>query len=637
MQITFLDGKVREFQDGITGLEIAKSISSSLEKNAVAIEFNGQLKDLNIPLTTDGTCRIVTKNDTDGLEIIRHDAAHVLAEAIKELYPDAQITIGPVIENGFFYDIHRETPFSPDDLEKLEIRMREIVDRNEPIQREEWDRNKAIEFFESIGELFKAEIIRDLPEDQTISLYRQGAFLDLCRGPHLPSTGRLGKAFKLQKLAGAYWRGNSNNPMLQRIYGTAWATEEQLKEHLFMLEEAEKRDHRKLGREMELFHLQEEAPGSVFWHPKGWVVYRTLQDYIRKRIAKAGYVEVNTPIMVDRKLWEESGHWEKFQENMFISETENKLFALKPMNCPCHVQIFKQGLKSYRDLPLRMAEFGCCHRNEPSGALHGIMRVRSFVQDDAHIFCQEDSIGDETKSFCELLLSVYKDLGFENIRVKFSTRPEKRAGTDEVWDKAEGMLMEATTAAGITYELNPGEGAFYGPKLEFVLRDAIGRDWQCGTLQVDFVLPERLDASYVGPDGNKHRPVMLHRAILGSLERFIGILIENYSGKLPLWLAPVQVVIATVVDGANSYAEQLCEQLKALGIRAETDLRNEKISYKVRDLSLQKTPYIAVVGASEVEKEQVSIRKLGSTDQTVFEVKDFIATIQTEAAPPLSK
>jgi threonyl-tRNA synthetase len=637
MQITFLDGKVREFQDGITGLEIAKSISSSLEKNAVAIEFNGQLKDLNIPLTTDGTCRIVTKNDTDGLEIIRHDAAHVLAEAIKELYPDAQITIGPVIENGFFYDIHRETPFSPDDLEKLEIRMREIVDRNEPIQREEWDRNKAIEFFESIGELFKAEIIRDLPEDQTISLYRQGAFLDLCRGPHLPSTGRLGKAFKLQKLAGAYWRGNSNNPMLQRIYGTAWATEEQLKEHLFMLEEAEKRDHRKLGREMELFHLQEEAPGSVFWHPKGWVVYRTLQDYIRKRIAKAGYVEVNTPIMVDRKLWEESGHWEKFQENMFISETENKLFALKPMNCPCHVQIFKQGLKSYRDLPLRMAEFGCCHRNEPSGALHGIMRVRSFVQDDAHIFCQEDSIGDETKSFCELLLSVYKDLGFENIRVKFSTRPEKRAGTDEVWDKAEGMLMEATTAAGITYELNPGEGAFYGPKLEFVLRDAIGRDWQCGTLQVDFVLPERLDASYVGPDGNKHRPVMLHRAILGSLERFIGILIENYSGKLPLWLAPVQVVIATVVEGANSYAEQLCEQLKALGIRAETDLRNEKISYKVRDLSLQKTPYIAVVGASEVEKEQVSIRKLGSTDQTVFDVKDFIATIQTEAAPPLSK
>lgn len=637
MQITFLDGKVREFQDGITGLEIAKSISSSLEKNAVAIEFNGQLKDLNIPLTTDGTCRIVTKNDTDGLEIIRHDAAHVLAEAIKELYPDAQITIGPVIENGFFYDIHRETPFSPDDLEKLEIRMREIVDRNEPIQREEWDRNKAIEFFESIGELFKAEIIRDLPEDQTISLYRQGAFLDLCRGPHLPSTGRLGKAFKLQKLAGAYWRGNSNNPMLQRIYGTAWATEEQLKEHLFMLEEAEKRDHRKLGREMELFHLQEEAPGSVFWHPKGWVVYRTLQDYIRKRIAKAGYVEVNTPIMVDRKLWEESGHWEKFQENMFISETENKLFALKPMNCPCHVQIFKQGLKSYRDLPLRMAEFGCCHRNEPSGALHGIMRVRSFVQDDAHIFCQEDSIGDETKSFCELLLSVYKDLGFENIRVKFSTRPEKRAGTDEVWDKAEGMLMEATTAAGITYELNPGEGAFYGPKLEFVLRDAIGRDWQCGTLQVDFVLPERLDASYIGPDGNKHRPVMLHRAILGSLERFIGILIENYSGKLPLWLAPVQVVIATVVDGANSYAEQLCEQLKALGIRAETDLRNEKISYKVRDLSLQKIPYIAVVGASEVEKEQVSIRKLGSTDQTVFDVKDFITTIQTEAAPPLSK
>ncbi len=634
MQITFLDGKVREFPDGSTGQEIAKSISNSLEKIAVAVEFNGELKDLNIPLTTDGTCRIITKNDPEGLDVIRHDTAHVLAEAIKELYPDAQITIGPVIENGFFYDIHREVPFSPEDLEKLEIRMREIVDRNEQIQREEWERNKAIAFFESIGEAFKAEIIRDLPEDQIISLYRQGNFLDLCRGPHLLSTGRLGKAFKLQKLAGAYWRGDSKNPMLQRIYGTAWATEEQLQQHLFMLEEAEKRDHRRLGREMGLFHLQEEAPGSVFWHPKGWVIYRTLQEYIRKRISKVGYVEVNTPIMVDRKLWEESGHWEKFHENMFISETENKLFALKPMNCPCHVQIFKQGLKSYRDLPLRMAEFGCCHRNEPSGALHGIMRVRSFVQDDAHIFCQEDSIGDETKSFCELLLSVYKDLGFENIRVKFSTRPEKRAGSDEVWDKAEGMLMEATTAAGIQYELNPGEGAFYGPKLEFVLRDAIGRDWQCGTLQVDFVLPDRLDASYVGPDGNKHRPVMLHRAILGSLERFIGILIENYSGKLPLWLAPVQVVIATVVEGANTYAEHLSDRLKDMGIRAETDLRNEKISYKVRDLSLQKIPYIAVVGAQEVEKEQVSIRKLGSPDQIVMQWTEFADMIKNEGASP---
>jgi threonyl-tRNA synthetase len=634
MQITFLDGKTKTVESGVTGLEIAKGISSSLEKIAVAVEFNGELKDLNIPLTTDGTCRIITKNDPEGLEILRHDAAHVLAEAIKEIYPDAQITIGPVIENGFYYDIHRSQPFTPDDFEILEKKMREIVDRNEPIQREEWDRDEAIKFFESIGESFKAEIIRDLPKDQTISFYRQGSFLDLCRGPHLPSTGRLGKAFKLQKLAGAYWRGDSNNPMLQRIYGTAWATDEQLKQYLFMLEEAEKRDHRKLGKEMGLFHLQEEAPGSIFWHPKGWTVYRLLQDYIRRRISKVGYVEVNTPIMVDRSLWEDSGHWEKFHENMFISETENKLFALKPMNCPGHVQIFKQGLKSYRELPLRMAEFGCCHRNEPSGALHGIMRVRSFVQDDAHIFCQEDSIGTETKDFCDLLLSVYKDLGFTDVRVKFSTRPEKRAGTDEGWDKAEGLLMEATTAAGIQYELNPGEGAFYGPKLEFVLRDAIGRDWQCGTLQVDFVLPERLDASYVGSDGAKHRPVMLHRAILGSLERFIGILIENYAGKLPLWLAPIQVVIATVVDSANGYADQLCEELKAQGIRSETDLRNEKISYKVRDLSLQKTPYIAVVGANEVQNKEVSLRKLGSNDQTVMTWKDFVDMLKFETAPP---
>jgi threonyl-tRNA synthetase len=634
MQIEFPDGRIQQVEPGVTGSDIAKGISPSLEKKAVAISLNGELKDLNIPLTTGGKFRIITKDDPEGLDILRHDTAHVLAETIKELYPDAQITIGPVIENGFFYDIYREKTFATDDFETIEQRMREIVDRNEPIQREEWDRDEAIKYFETIGEKFKAEIIRDLPADQVISLYRQGKFLDLCRGPHLPSTGRLGKAFKLMKLAGAYWRGDSKNPMLQRIYGTAWATEEQLKQHLHMLEEAEKRDHRKLGREMGLFHMQEEAPGSVFWHPKGWSIYRELQNYIRRRISKVGYVEVNTPIMVDRALWEASGHWEKFHENMFISETEDKLFALKPMNCPCHVQIFRQGIKSYRDLPLRMAEFGCCHRNEPSGALHGLMRVRSFVQDDAHIFCQEDDITSETKAFCGLLLSVYKDFGFTDVRIKFSDRPEKRAGTDATWDKAEGALMEAIKASGLEYDLNPGEGAFYGPKLEFVLRDAIGRDWQCGTLQVDFVLPERLDANYIGSDGEKHRPVMLHRAILGSIERFFGILIENYAGKLPLWLAPTQVVIATVVESANGYAESVCNQLKELGLRAELDLRNEKISYKVRDLSVQKIQYIAVVGAKEAEENTVSVRQLGSPDQTVMTLKDFIAMMATNAAPP---
>lgn len=634
MQIEFPDGRIQQVEPGVTGSDIAKGISPSLEKKAVAISLNGELKDLNIPLTTGGKFRIMTKDDPEGLDILRHDTAHVLAETIKELYPDAQITIGPVIENGFFYDIYREKTFTTDDFETIEQRMREIVDRNEPIQREEWDRDEAIKYFESIGEKFKAEIIRDLPVDQVISLYRQGKFLDLCRGPHLPSTGRLGKAFKLMKLAGAYWRGDSKNPMLQRIYGTAWATEEQLKQHLHMLEEAEKRDHRKLGREMGLFHMQEEAPGSVFWHPKGWSIYRELQNYIRRRISKVGYVEVNTPIMVDRALWEASGHWEKFHENMFISETEDKLFALKPMNCPCHVQIFRQGIKSYRDLPLRMAEFGCCHRNEPSGALHGLMRVRSFVQDDAHIFCQEDDITSETKAFCDLLLSVYNDFGFTDVRIKFSDRPEKRAGTDATWDKAEGALMEAIKASGLEYDLNPGEGAFYGPKLEFVLRDAIGRDWQCGTLQVDFVLPERLDANYIGSDGEKHRPVMLHRAILGSIERFFGILIENYAGKLPLWLAPTQVVIATVVESANGYAESVCNQLKELGLRAELDLRNEKISYKVRDLSVQKIQYIAVVGAKEAEENTVSVRQLGSPDQTVMTLKDFIAMMATNAAPP---
>jgi threonyl-tRNA synthetase len=634
MQIEFPDGRVQAFEAGVTGSEIAKSISPSLEKRAVAIALNDELKDLNVPLTSGGKFRIVTKDDTEGLEILRHDAAHVLAEAIKELYPETQITIGPVIEHGFYYDIHREKPFTTEDFDALEQRMKEIVDRDEPIQREEWNRDEAIKFFESIGEKFKAEIIRDIPAGQTISLYRQGKFLDLCRGPHLPSTGRLGKAFKLMKLAGAYWRGDSKNPMLQRIYGTAWATEEQLKQHLHMLEEAEKRDHRKLGKELNLFHMQEEAPGSVFWHPKGWIVYRELQEYIRRRLKKADYVEVNTPILLDKTLWEASGHWEKFQENMFISETEGKLFAVKPMSCPGHIQIFRQGIKSYRDLPLRMAEFGCCHRNEASGALHGIMRVRAFVQDDAHIFCQESDIGSETKAFCELLMAVYKDFGFEDVRVKFSSRPEKRAGTDEAWDKAEALLMKATSDAGINYEQNPGEGAFYGPKLEFVLRDAIGRDWQCGTLQVDFILPERLDANYIGPDGEKHRPVMIHRAILGTFERFLGILIENCAGKFPLWLAPTQVVVATVVESANDYAQKVCEILKDAGLRAEVDLRNEKISYKIRDLSVQKIQYIAVVGAKEADEGTVSVRQLGSQDQTVMTLDAFVDMMQHNAASP---
>jgi threonyl-tRNA synthetase len=634
MQIEFPDGRVQAFEAGVTGSEIAKSISPSLEKRAVAIAVNDELKDLNVPLTSGGKFRIVTKDDTEGLEILRHDAAHVLAEAIKELYPETQITIGPVIEHGFYYDIHREKPFTTEDFDALEQRMKEIVDRDEPIQREEWNRDEAIKFFESIGEKFKAEIIRDIPVGQTISLYRQGKFLDLCRGPHLPSTGRLGKAFKLMKLAGAYWRGDSKNPMLQRIYGTAWATEEQLKQHLHMLEEAEKRDHRKLGKELNLFHMQEEAPGSVFWHPKGWIVYRELQEYIRRRLKKADYVEVNTPILLDKTLWEASGHWEKFQENMFISETEGKLFAVKPMSCPGHIQIFRQGIKSYRDLPLRMAEFGCCHRNEASGALHGIMRVRAFVQDDAHIFCQESDIGSETKAFCELLMAVYKDFGFADVRVKFSSRPEKRAGTDEAWDKAEALLMKATSDAGISYEQNPGEGAFYGPKLEFVLRDAIGRDWQCGTLQVDFILPERLDANYIGPDGEKHRPVMIHRAILGTFERFLGILIENCAGKFPLWLAPTQVVVATVVESANDYAQKVCENLKDAGLRAEVDLRNEKISYKIRDLSVQKIQYIAVVGAKEADEGTVSVRQLGSQDQTVMTLDAFVDMMQHNAASP---
>jgi threonyl-tRNA synthetase len=633
--IKLKDGTSRQYNAVVTGHEIAASISPRLAKEAVAVRVDGVLKDLTLAVPAESTVEIVTRHEEDGLEILRHDAAHVMAEAVKELYPETQITIGPAITNGFYYDFHREKPFTPDDLLKIEQRMREIVDRDEPISREEWDRSKAVQFYKDQGEIFKAELIDSIPGDEPLSFYRQGQFVDLCRGPHLPSTGKLGKAFKLMKLAGAYWRGDHNNPMLQRVYGTAWATDQQLQDYLHMLEEAEKRDHRRLGTELDLFHIQEEAVGSVFWHPKGWTLYRGLESFMRQRLDANGYVEVKTPQLLDRSLWEKSGHWEKFREHMFTVDSEDKVLAIKPMNCPCHVQIFKQGIKSYRDLPLRMAEFGSCHRNEPSGALHGLMRVRAFVQDDAHIFCTPDQIISETKAFCDLLKSIYKDLGFTDIKVRFSDRPEKRAGTDQDWDLAEKALREASAAAGLEYSPNPGEGAFYGPKLEFVLRDAIGRDWQCGTLQVDYILPERLDASYVGEDGKKHRPVMLHRAILGTFERFIGVFIEHCGGKFPFWLTPVQVAVATITSDGNEYAHQICKELKDKGIRVEMDLRNEKISYKIRDLSLQKIPVILVVGNREAESGTVAVRRLDGEAQEVLPFAQVLAQLIEKAKVPL--
>lgn len=632
--IRLKDGSTRHYEGSVTGLEIAQSISPRLAKEAVVIRVDGVLRDLTLPVPSEAMVEIVTKQDPDALEVLRHDAAHVIAEAVKELYPETQVTIGPAIENGFYYDFYREKPFTPEDLLVIEERMREIVARNEPIVRSVMGRDEAVKLFLGMGEEFKAEIIADLPADQEITLYTQGDFVDLCRGPHLPSTGRLGTAFKLMKVAGSYWRGDHNNPVLQRIYGTAWATEQQLKDYLYQLEEAEKRDHRRLGHELGLFHTQEEAAGSVFWHPKGWTLYRTLETFMRNRLEKTDYVEVRTPQMLDRTLWETSGHWEKFREDMFTAESEHRTLVIKPMNCPCHVQIFKQGLKSYRDLPLRMAEFGSCHRNEPSGALHGLMRVRAFVQDDAHIFCTPEQIVSETKLFCDLLKSVYNDLGFTDVRIKFSDRPAKRAGSDDVWDQAENALTEAATAAGLEYTLNPGEGAFYGPKLEFVLRDALGRDWQCGTLQVDFVLPERLDANYIAEDGKKHRPVMLHRAILGSFERFIGVLIEHYAGKFPLWLAPVQVAIATITSESDEYAQTVLKRLKAAGLRVDLDDRNEKISYKIRELSLQKTPIILALGKREAENQTVAIRRLGSNDQVVVSLDEFIEGAVKEAQMP---
>lgn len=633
--ITLPDGSVRQFDGPVTGLDVAADIGPGLAKAALAVRIDGEMKDLATTIDTDANLAIVTSKDEDALDLLRHDCAHVLAEAVQELYPGTQVTIGPTIENGFYYDFARDEPFSSDDLEKMEAKMHEIIDRDSPFVREVWSRHDAIRHFLEIGEKYKAQIIEDLPEGEPIGIYRQGDWLDLCRGPHLPSTGRVGHAFKLMKLAGAYWRGDHRNEMLQRIYGTCWFNEKDLNAYLHMLEEAEKRDHRRLGREMDLFHIQEEAPGSAFWHPKGWTLYRLCQNYMRARLDDAGYVEVNTPQLVDRALWEASGHWEKFRENMFISESEDKLLAIKPMNCPCHVQIFKQGITSYRDLPLRMAEFGSCHRNEPSGALHGLMRVRAFTQDDAHIFCRPDQIEAETKIFINLLSSVYKDFGFDDFVIKFSDRPDVRAGSDETWDRAEKALLDATKAAGHDPILNPGEGAFYGPKLEFVLRDAIGRDWQCGTLQVDFVLPERLDAHYIAEDGAKHRPVMLHRAILGSFERFIGILIENYAGRFPLWLAPHQVTVATITNESDAYAAQVAKACRAAGLRVETDTRNEKINYKIREHSHAKVPVIMVVGAKEAEAGTVAIRRLGGKDQEILALEQAIDTLGTEAAGPL--
>lgn len=634
--ITLPDGSTRSFDNPVSGLEIAASIGPGLAKAALVISVDGELWDLSRPIETDAAISIVTAKDDAGLEVLRHDTAHLMAEAVKELYPDTQVTIGPAIENGFYYDFARTEPFTPDDLVAIEARMAEIVKRDEEITREVWPREKAVEFFKQAGEHYKAEIIAGIPGDEDITLYRQGDFIDLCRGPHLPSTGRIG-AFKLTKIAGAYWRGNSDNEMLQRIYGTAWATEKDLKAYLHRLEEAEKRDHRRLGREMNLFHLQQEAMGMVFWHPHGWRLYRTVQTYIRQRLDAAGYVEVKTPELIDRSLWEASGHWEKFREHMFTTEAEERVLALKPMNCPGHVQIFRQGIKSYRDLPLRMAEFGACHRYEPSGALHGLMRVRGFVQDDAHIFCTDDQITPETEDFCDLLMSIYRDFGFEQVRVNFADRPAVRVGADDVWDRAEEALLEAVKGTGLEVQHTPGEGAFYGPKLEFVLRDAIGRDWQCGTLQVDFVLPERLDATYVGEDGERHRPVMLHRAILGSLERFLGILIEHYAGRFPLWLAPRQVVVATITADSDGYAGEVLARLRAAGLNAEADLRNEKIGYKVREHSVAKVPAILAVGAREAEGETVAMRRLGVKEQEILALDEAVDRLQKEAAGPLAR
>ena len=624
INITFPDASVKQFDTPITGLQIADSISSGLRRNAVAIVVDDQQWDLTREITSDAAVNIITRDTEDGLEVLRHDAAHIMAEAVKELFPETQVTIGPSIENGFYYDFARETAFTPEDLDVIEGRMKEIVRRNEVIHREVWTREDAIEYFNGIGEHYKAEIIADLPTDETITVYRQGEFLDLCRGPHLPSTGILRDGFKLTKLAGAYWRGDSNNAQLQRIYGTAWSDKKQLKAYLHRMAEAEKRDHRKLGKALDLFHIQDEAPGSVFWHPKGWSIYQAVQNYMAEKQYQHGYQEIKTPQIVDMSLWEKSGHASKFSDDMFTLESDDRLYAIKPMNCPCHVQVFNQGLKSYRDLPLRLAEFGSCHRNEMSGSLHGIMRVRSFVQDDAHIFCTEEQIQQEVKNFIDFLHAVYKDFGFDEVIYKLSTRPENRVGSDEVWDRSEAALAQALDANGIDWDLQPGEGAFYGPKVEFSLKDCIGRVWQCGTIQVDFSTPGRLGAEYIAEDGSKQVPVMLHRAILGSIERFLGILIEQHAGAMPAWLAPQQVVVATIVTDANDYATDVLSALRNAGFRAEADLRNEKIGYKVREHSLQKVPAILCIGMREAEEGTVAVRRFGSKAQTVMTFEEFI-------------
>jgi threonyl-tRNA synthetase len=633
--LTFPDGSARDYKAGITGAELAASISKSLAKKAVAVSLDGALADLNEPIKQSARVKILTRDDPEALELIRHDAAHVMAEAVQELFPGTQVTIGPVIENGFYYDFYREESFTPEDLAKIEEKMRAIVAADRPFTKEVWSRAKAQDYFAANGEGFKVELVDAIPEDQDVKIYRQGEWLDLCRGPHMTSTGKVGNAFKLMRLAGAYWRGDSSREQLQRIYGTAWTTKEQLEAHLHQLEEAEKRDHRRLGREMNLFHLQEEAPGSVFWHPKGWTLFQTLIAYMRRRQEAYGYVEVNSPDMMERKLWEQSGHWEKFGENMFVTETpDERVFCCKPMNCPGHIQIFKNGLKSYRDLPFKIAEFGKVHRFEPSGALHGLMRVRAFTQDDAHIFITEEQIAQEVLAVNDLILSIYQDFGFDDVRIKFSDRPEKRIGEDAVWDKAEAALLQALEASGRPWSLNKGEGAFYGPKLEYVLRDAIGRDWQCGTVQVDLNMPGRLGAFYIDEHSSKVTPVMLHRAMFGSLERFTGIMIEHYAGHLPLWLSPLQAVVATITSDADDYAREAIAAAQRLGLRVEGDLRNEKINYKVREHSLAKVPVLLVVGKKEAAERTVSIRRLGKEGQQVMSLDAALAALTQEAVPP---
>jgi len=644
LRITLPDGNVKEFPGPVTGAELAASIGKGLAAAALAVKLDGEMRDLLRPIEKDAKGEIVTRKSPDALELIRHDTAHILAEAVQELFPGTQVTIGPNIENGFYYDFAREQPFSLDDFPKIEAKMKEIIARDEPLIREVWNRDDAIKFFTAKGEKYKAELIRDLPTTETITVYSQGGpndWKDLCRGPHMPSTGKIGTAFKLLKLAGAYWRGDSKNAMLQRIYGTAWRDEKELNAYLTMIEEAEKRDHRKIGKELDLFHLQDEAAGSVFWHPKGWTLYRVIEDYIRRRIQKDGYVEIHTPQLIDSSLFKASGHWDMYGDNMFKvivpprdGEGEPKQLGLKPMNCPGAVQIFKQGIKSYRDLPLRTAEFGMCHRNEAHGAMHGLIRVRQFTQDDGHIFCTEDQILSESIAFCALLQSVYTDLGFEVARVRLADRPEKRMGSDEVWDKAEKALHDALNAAGLAYDMNKGDGAFYGPKLEFYLKDAIGREWQCGTWQVDFNMPNTLDANYVGEDGQKHRPVMLHRAILGTLHRFIGILIEDCAGKFPLWLAPVQAVVCTITNDADGYAEDVRKSLSDAGLRTQLDIRPEKINAKIREHSLQKVPLILVVGKKESDAKTVALRRLGGENQDIMPLAEAAKKLSHEALPP---